>query len=85
VPKCVRLFIQDGDEMNLGGGVDGAAIPLPDPELCNLHLAVARVFVASGLAEVVEEFEKDTSDPAPGLCDEVTRRLLLSYWCQVRR
>lgn len=74
----VRYFINDGDEMKLGGGDDGAAIPLPDPGLCNLHLAVARVFAASGFAEVVEKFEKDNSKPTPGLCDEVTRRLLLS-------
>lgn len=77
MPKLVSRFIQDGDEINLGGGVDEVVIPFPDHRLCNLRFAVAQVFVASGFADVVEKLE-DNSDPAPSLYDEVTCRLLLS-------
>jgi len=58
----VRNFIQDGEEMNFGRGEDGSSIGLPDPRLCNLHLAVARVFAASGFAEVVDRIMKDGED-----------------------
>ena len=50
----VRTFAQDGKEVKFGQGNSATAIPLPDPRLCNLHLAVARVFTASGFAEVVD-------------------------------
>ena len=46
----------------LGKGAEVASIPLPDPRICNLHLAVARVFSASGFAEVVERFYKENGD-----------------------
>jgi hypothetical protein len=58
IPKFVRNFIEDGAEMQFGMGVDGAAIDLPDPGICNLHLAVARVIAASGFAEMVEIFTR---------------------------
>ena len=48
--------------MNFGRGEDGSSIALPDPRLCNLHLAVARVFAASGFAEVVDKIMKDGDD-----------------------
>ncbi|KAI0272146.1 hypothetical protein BGY98DRAFT_167201, partial [Russula aff. rugulosa BPL654] len=38
IPKFVHNFIKDGDEMQLGKGVNGAEIDLPDPRICNLHL-----------------------------------------------
>jgi hypothetical protein len=60
------MRLHDGDEMELGKGDDGNTIELPDPRLCNLHLAVARVFTASGAAEVfnkyLEEYEDDLTD-----------------------
>jgi hypothetical protein len=70
-------FIQEGGEIKFGNGADGAAIKLPDPHLCNLHLAVCRVFAASGFAEVVEKYYRDTGDVAPvlGFADELSRRL----------
>jgi hypothetical protein len=52
----VRHFIQDGDKIKFGKGDDAAEILLPDPRLCNLHLAVAQVFAASGFAEVVDKY-----------------------------
>ena len=58
-------------------------IPLPDPRFCNLHLAIARLFTASGLAEVFDEIVKDweadkSSDGSSDRLDfqdEVWRRL----------
>ena len=35
---------------------------LPDPRVCNLHLAVARVFAASGAAEVFDKYLGDYED-----------------------
>ena len=73
----VAQFIQDGEEMNIGKGEDGNLIALPDPRLCNLHLAVARVFAASGFAEVVEKYRKDSDDDGSATCfgDDLERRL----------
>lgn len=47
--------LNDGDEMEFGKGEDANTIELPDPRLCNLQLTVARVYAASGFAEVVDE------------------------------
>lgn len=71
----VRNFIQDGEEMQLGKGVDGAVINLPDPGICNMHLAVARVFAASGFAEVFDRYHRENGDNTPSLQDELWRRL----------
>jgi len=57
VPFWIRNFKQDGDEIEFGKGTD-PSIDFPDPRICNLHLAVARVFAASGFAEVVEKYKK---------------------------
>ena len=61
--------------MQLGKGVNGAEIDLPDPRICNLHLAVARVFAASGFAEVVEKYYKDNGDEASGFAEDLSHRL----------
>jgi hypothetical protein len=71
----VRLFIQDGDEIKLGRGDDGASIALPDPRLCNLHLAVARVFAASGFAEVVDRYYRNNDGEPTDFGDDLSRRL----------
>jgi hypothetical protein len=76
----IRYFIQDGDEIKLGKGKDQrrGRIALPDPRLCNLHLAVARVFAASGFAEVIEKYDRDSEDNAPtGFGDDLSRRLAM--------
>ena len=75
VPIYVKYFIEDGNEMQLGKGADGGSIDLPNPQICNLHLAVARVFAASGFAEVVEHFYKDNGDNATDFGDELIVRL----------
>jgi hypothetical protein len=58
-------------------GEYGTEIPLPDPRLCNLHLAVARVFAASRFVEVVEKYLRDDARDAGtgGFSDELTHRL----------
>jgi hypothetical protein len=74
----VRNFIQDGDEIKLGEGVGRDTIELPDPRLCNLHLAVARVFAASGFAEVIEKYDRDSEDnPPTDFGEDLWRRLAL--------
>jgi hypothetical protein len=55
----------DGDEIKIrkGDSASGDAIDLPDPRVCNLHLAVARV-ATSGLGDVFDEccyYEGDLS------------------------
>ena len=58
-------------------GEDGPSIALPDPRLCNLHLAIARVFAASGFADVYEKYQRDEDlDEGTGnLGEDLTRRL----------
>jgi hypothetical protein len=51
--------------MKFGMGEEGGTIELPDPRLCNLHLAVARVFAASGFAELVDKYERDHEGDVP--------------------
>ena len=67
----------DGDEIKFGRGVDGSKVTLPDSRLCNLHLAVARVYATSGLAKMVDEIKKDWES-----CDDINdvlwRRLVLN-------
>ncbi|KAF8497136.1 hypothetical protein F5888DRAFT_1889776 [Russula emetica] len=78
VPIFIRHIIQDGDEIKLGKGDDWSTIELPDPRLCNLRLAVARVFAASGFAEVVKKILKDNEGDAPtDFGDELSRRLAM--------
>ena len=76
MPFWIRNFKQDGDEVEFGKGTD-ASIDFPDPRICNLHLAVARVFAASGFAEVVEKYKKDLAGngSATSFSDDLERRL----------
>ena len=48
--------LDDGDEIEFGRGGGGDEIALPDPRICNLHLAVARVSAASGAADVFDRY-----------------------------
>ena len=50
---------QDGDEIVFGQGEDGDEIDRPDPNICNLHLAIARVSAASGAADVFDRYLDD--------------------------
>jgi hypothetical protein len=60
VPYATPL--NDGDEIQFGKGDAGNTIQLPDPRICNLHLAIARVFSASGAADVFDKYLEDDED-----------------------
>lgn len=51
---------RDGEEIRFG--TSSEVVDLPNPEFCNLRLAVARVLHASGAAEVVEKYLDDHED-----------------------
>jgi hypothetical protein len=78
--------VQDGDEIKFGEGKDGDEIGSPDPNICNLHLAVAQVSAASGAAELFDKhLEDDDTDEwhvpiyfgGPFVSDDV---LMLASW-----
>ncbi|KAI0004878.1 hypothetical protein BJV74DRAFT_948059 [Russula compacta] len=56
------ILLNDGDEIEFGKGGQGHSIERPSPTLCNLHLAIARVFAASGFAEEVDRFMREWDD-----------------------
>ncbi|KAH9992252.1 hypothetical protein BJV74DRAFT_404162 [Russula compacta] len=71
-PEHVAHFIllDDGDEIEFGKGSQGHVIDGPSPEICNLHLGIARVFAGSGFAEEVDRFmRKWDDDEAAGRVD----------------
>ena len=74
------MRLNDGDEMEFGKEDVGNEIDLPDPRLCNLHLAVARVFAASGFAEVIDKVLEDSEGGAPATTfgDELEDRLAIA-------
>ena len=64
--------------------------PLPDPMICNLHLAVARVSHGCGASEVFDQFLDDDGDDAcdvpvyfggPFVSDDVLMRKLEVLAC----
>jgi len=60
-PGFIRLC--DGDEIVFGGGPDAARLGSgPNPSLCNLRLAVARVLRMSGAAEIIAQIVDDGDD-----------------------
>ena len=73
------MGFNDGDEMEFGKGDYGNAIQLPHPRLCNLQLAIARVFAASGFAEVIDKITNDNDGGASGLSfsDDLSLRLAI--------
>ena len=58
---CI-VTLEDGDEIQFGRGICGDMIALPDPWACNLHLAICRIFAASGAAKVVDKYLEDFGD-----------------------
>jgi hypothetical protein len=77
------VHLEDGHEIKFGKGDEGNSIPLPDPRICNLRLAISRVLAASGFAELIDKIFKDWkelsseanfSDEAD-LSNELNRRL----------
>jgi hypothetical protein len=45
-----------------GSGPGGTHIPPPDPQMCNLRLAVSRVAYASGASEIFDKFVDDEGE-----------------------
>ena len=56
------MRLKDGDEIHFGKGNGGGRVPLPDPRICNLHLAVCRVSYACGASEIFDQFLDDEDD-----------------------
>ncbi|KAH9970929.1 hypothetical protein BJV74DRAFT_783921 [Russula compacta] len=60
-PGIIRL--NDGDQIIFGGGLEAARLGFgPNPALCNLQLAMARVLRMSGAAEVIAQIMDDGDD-----------------------
>jgi len=57
----VLVFVKarDGEEILFGQGEDDDEIDRPDPNIRNLHLAVARVLAALGIADVFDKYLED--------------------------
>ncbi|KAF8524063.1 hypothetical protein BU17DRAFT_85098 [Hysterangium stoloniferum] len=79
------ISLDDGDEIEFGKGNGGNTVQLPNPHICNLHLAVARVFAASGAADVFDKYLEDDEDDmmqvpvyfgGPFVADDVLMRRL---------
>jgi len=77
----------DGDQIVFGGGPEAARLGFgPNPLLCNLRLAVARVLRMSGAAEVIAQMIDDGDDSdfahvyiaSPAFCNILTAQLQLS-------
>src|SRR5712671_4451072 len=84
-PGIIRL--RDGDQIIFGGGPEAARLGFgPNPLLCNLQLAVARVLRMSGAAEVIAQMIDDGDDSdfahvyiaSPAFCNILTAQLQLS-------
>ncbi|KAF8338494.1 hypothetical protein F5887DRAFT_983104 [Amanita rubescens] len=61
--KVVRyILLRDGDEIDFGAGIGGHQVTLPDPRICNLHLAICRVSYACGASEIFDHFFWDEDE-----------------------
>ena len=81
------IGFHDGDRITFGGGPEAERLGSgPDPLLCNLQLAVARVLKMSGAAELITQIIEDGDDSdfthvyisSPAFCDVLTAKLLSS-------
>ena len=84
-PGTIRL--RDGDQIVFGGGPEAARLgPGPNPLLCNLQLAVARVLRMSGAADIIAQIIDDGDDSdfphvyiaSPAFCNILTAQLQLA-------
>ena len=84
-PGFIRLC--DGDQIVFGGGPEAARLgPGPNPLLCNLQLAVARVLRMSGAADIIAQIIDDGDDSdfphvyiaSPAFCNILTAQLQLA-------
>jgi len=72
-PKHTSFYIQlkDGDEIPFGLGEDSQHLDKPNPDYCNLKLALARALHACGAADVIAQLYGDDDD----IDDEAIRNL----------
>ena len=83
-PGLIRL--RDGDSITFGNGPEGSQLEGPCALLCNLQLAVARVLMMSGAAELIAQIMEDGDDSdfahsyvaSPAFCDVLDAQLLAS-------
>ncbi|KAF8330340.1 uncharacterized protein EI90DRAFT_2922256 [Cantharellus anzutake] len=77
----------DGDQIAFGGGPEAARLGSgPNPLLCNLQLAVARVLRMSGAADIIAQIIDDGDDSdfphvyiaSPAFCSILTAQLQLA-------
>ena len=77
--------LNDGDEIRFGAGTGGHLVALPDPRICNLHLAVCRVCYDCGASDIFDQFLDDEDDDgfqvpvyfgSPFVSDDVLMRKL---------
>ncbi|KAK2462249.1 hypothetical protein APHAL10511_005745 [Amanita phalloides] len=81
------ITFRDGGQITFGRGPEAARLGSgPDPLLCNLQLAVARVLKMSGAAELIGQILEDGDDSdfahvyiaSPAFCNILTAKLLSS-------
>jgi hypothetical protein len=84
-PGYIRFC--DGNQVVFGGGPEAARLGSgPNPLLCNLQLAVARVLRMSGAAEVIAQMIEDGDDSdfphvyiaSPAFCNILTAQLQIA-------
>jgi len=80
------ITLRDGQDVKFGMGPEANRIGSgPDPLLCNLQLAVARVLKMSGAAELIAQMAEDADDSdfprvylvSDQFCDILTAKLLM--------
>jgi hypothetical protein len=81
------ICLRDGEEIKFGRGPEAKQLgPGPDPQLCNLQLAVARVLRMSGAADLIMQWMEDGDDSdiprifiaSSDFCDILAAKLLIS-------
>ncbi|KAK9388163.1 hypothetical protein V1515DRAFT_597905 [Lipomyces mesembrius] len=60
----------DGEEVMFGTGPRGHEIDLPDGELFNIHLAIAKVLHASGAGEAISKILQDEEEFDEGIVED---------------
>jgi hypothetical protein len=83
------IHFHDGDQITFGKGPEATRLGSgPNPLLCNLQLAIARVLKMSGAAELIAQMMEDGDDSdfphvyvaSPAFCNILTAKLLTSGW-----
>ena len=81
------IDLSEGEEILFGKGTEGKRFDYgPNPRLCNIQLAVARVLKMSGAADIILEWKDEADDEgccrlfvtSEEDCDKLDAKLLLS-------